>query len=343
MRTTLPAALGLLETRRLDAAAAALATHAGPSRTGVIARFRRAEALSRLGQHDEAVEEARRAVADDGANGSAAPLWLAWTLAEAGRYDEAAAVALPETSVESLDFLREGFAALARLASGATPWTDADARAIVGTHHVPLLSLALRVAESQRLARTPRWPDLPSVWYAIECRLECEHDRLREHPATPAAPRGGEAARQAARWVRMHCSCGDHTALVAAIRACGAVPADIEEAELEMLLSLGRVDAADALATRLAEEAGKDAAGELAVCRARIAQLRGEAVRVDAFEGADDARKRLSQMCAWLDVGAALLAGDPVAARAAADAVADPARAEFVEAALAPRGTSAQE
>ena len=62
--------------------------------------------------------------------------------------------------------------------------------------------------------------------------------------------------------------------------------------------------------------------------------MRGEPARVKDFEGYADAQQRLAQTVAWLDMNAAILRGDDVEARAPADEVADPARREFVEAAL---------
>ena len=337
MAVSLASAMGLFEKSRFDAAADAFAPLSGSSRAGVIARFRRAECLSRLGRHDEAVDEAQQAFADDSAS-SAPALWLAQTLAEAGRLDEAAEVALPATSAESLDGLRAGYRALARISRGRRKDGEDTVRAVLDTRHSPIYSLALRLTEADRLAREPRNPDLPSVWYAIECGMEMEHDKLTEHPVPPTVPESGfgraEAARSASRWLRMHCSCADYSELVAAIRAAEPVPADLDEAELEMLLALGRIDAAEALAERLAQEAGKSAAGELAVDRARIAQLRGRPARPGDFDGGKDAGKRMGQMVAWLDMNAALLEGDALAARPLADHVADPSKREFVEAAL---------
>ncbi len=337
MAASLAAAVGLLERSRLEEAARALLPLAGPSPGGVIARFRRAECLSRLGRHDDAVAEARRAHADDGA-APAPALWLAQTLAEAGRLDEAAGVALPATAVESLGGLRAGYRALSRIAAGRRKDAEDTVRAVIDTRHAPLYTMALRLTETERLAAAPRGPDLPSVWYAIECGLEMAHYKLREHPAAPAVPASGfgrgEPARAAARWLRMHCSCGDYGELVGALRKVSPTPPDLDDAELEMLLALGDVDAAAELAERLAKEAGDAAAGELAVDRTRIAQQRGEPAHVTDFAGGKDARRRLPQMVAWLDMTAALLAGDALAARPLADRVADPGKREFVEAAL---------
>jgi hypothetical protein len=337
MTVSLPSAMKLIERGDLAGAADALAPLAAATRPGVIARFRRAECLSRLGRHDEAVTEARQAYADGG-NEPAPGLWLAHTLAEAGRFSEAAQVEVPATSVEALDYVQAGFAAVAQIAAGDMSDTKATVEAVLETHHGPVYSLALRQAELHRLRSGAPSPDLPSTWYAIECGLEMEHDGLTEHPAPPDVPQSGfgraEAARKASRWLRIHCSCHDYSELVAKIRAVDPVPADLDEAELELLLSLGRTAAAFELSERLAEEAGEKASGELAIDRARIAQLGGEPARPADFAGAKDAGKRIAQMVAWLDMTAALLRDDPLAARPAADEVADPARREFVEAAL---------
>jgi hypothetical protein len=95
-----------------------------------------------------------------------------------------------------------------------------------------------------------------------------------------------------------------------------------------------RIDAAQALADRLAKDAGKDASGDLCVDLARIAQLRGEPATPSQFPGWNDARLRLKPAVAWLDLCAALLTNRPLDARALADRVADPSHREYVEAAL---------
>ena len=337
MSVSLASAVGLIENGEFARAADALAPLANGSRKGVIARFRRAECLSRLGQHDEAVVEARQAH-DDGAAVPAPGLWLAHTLAEAGRFDEAADISYPATSVEPLDYVQAGFAAVARVAAGDRTDAEKTVEAVLETRHAPIYSLALRQAELRRLQSDLRPPDLPSVWSKIECGLEMEYDHLTTHPAIPEIPETGlnraDAARRASRWLRIHCACGDHTELVARIRAVKPIPGDLDEAELEMLLALGRTDAAFELTERLAQEAGEKGSGELAVDRARVAQLRGSAARPADFPGAKDAKKRLPQMVAWLEMTAALLRDDLVAARPFADETADPARREYVQAAL---------
>jgi tetratricopeptide (TPR) repeat protein len=340
--SALPDAMRLLEKAQFDDAAAAFLPLAGPGADGVIARFRRAECLSLLGRHDEAIEEARRAQAD--APAATAPgLWLARCLAEAGRFDEAAAVRHAPEQEAFVGPVAAGYAALAKLAQDAAADRPAIADAILESRHAPLYSLALRIAERGRLRAEPRWPDLPSVWYRHECALEMEEDKKTDHPAPPRLD--GEAgflgqflrrsrAGEAARWLHLHAACGDWTDLVADVRRATPNAEGLDESELEMLLALGRLDAADALATRLTEAAGDDASGELALDRCRLAQLRGTPARPSDFPGFDDAKKRLGDAIAWLECCAALLSDRPADARAAADRVADPSHREYVEAAL---------
>jgi hypothetical protein len=128
--------------------------------------------------------------------------------------------------------------------------------------------------------------------------------------------------------------CGDWTGLVADVRRAAPDADGLDEVELEMLLALGRLDDADALAARLVQSAGADAAGELALDCCRLAQLRGRAARPSEFAGFDDAKKRLGDAIAWLECAAALLADRPLEARVAADRVSDPSHREYVEAAL---------
>jgi hypothetical protein len=136
------------------------------------------------------------------------------------------------------------------------------------------------------------------------------------------------------RWLRLHVACGDWTDLVASLRCRASAPDGLDACELEMLLALGRLDAAEALAERLAASAGKDASGELCVDRCRIAQLRGRSARPRDFDGFDDARRRHAAAIAWLDLGAALLGDRPLDARAEADRIAEPSHPEYIEAAL---------
>ncbi len=329
MPISLRAAMRLLEKGDLAGAAEALDGLAGSDGHGVIARFRQAESLSRLGRHGEAVTAAEQA-AKDAPESAAAALWLLQARSESGDLAGAAATPLPATSVESLGFLSDGYAALARLAGGDRTHLEADREAILATHHHPLYSLTLRALEGLRLSAAVRSPDLISGWSALECRLEMADEKRREHPTPPDAKSGGAVV----RYLRLHWSCDDHAVLIAATRQVGN-PDGLDEAELETHLAFGRVDQAVALADRLADDAGKHASGELAIDRARARQLRGEAARPRDFSGFDDARKRLAQIVSWLDMNAALLEGDGVTARECADAVADVAKREFVEAALA--------
>jgi tetratricopeptide (TPR) repeat protein len=342
MATPIADAMRLLEAARFEEAARAFAPLAGATGDGVIARFRRAECLSRTGLHDEAVAEAARAHAD-APEAPATGLWLAQALAEAGRFDDAAAVRHPEAQGDFVSPVARGYAALARIAAGVRDGRDAVVRDVLESRHAPLYSLALRATERVRLGAEPRWPDLPSVWYRHECELEMEEDGVDAHPEPPKfESRGGFLGRwvrhlqssEAIRWMRLHAACGDWSALLRAVRAADADLDALAEIELEMLLALGRIDAADALAEQLAKGAGDDAAGELAIDRCRIAQLRGRAARPQEFAGYDDARKRLGDGLAWLECGAAILDGRPLDARAAADRVADPSHREYVEAAL---------
>lgn len=329
MATSISAAMRVLERGDVAAAEPLFASIAGTSRTGVIARFRRAECLSRLGRHEDAVEQARAAFGDGG--GESAPwVWLAHCLAEAGRVAGIEAVPVPPHHTGELGPMRAGYVALGRLAAGDRSDAAKTVDAILDTRHAPLYSLALRLAEAARLAKDPRWPDLPSTWYAHECRLEMKAEKLAAHPPVPPAVPTAKAA----RWLRMHWSCADYAGLVTELRAAKKPPADLDECELEQHLAFGRLDAAAALAEKLVAEAGKDASGELCIDLARIAQLRGEAATPSKFPGFDDARKRLAPTVAWLDLGAEILTGRPLAARPLADRVADPSHREFVEAAL---------
>jgi hypothetical protein len=257
-------------------------------------------------------------------------VWLVHCLAEAGRLGEAVAVEIPPEHAEELTTLRAGYAALERLAAGDRADAAKTVAAMLDTRHAPLYSLALRAAESARVAAAPRWPDVPSTWYAHECRMEMEAAKAASHPAEPAASNAGAAV----RWLRLHWSCSDYADLVAALRATPKPPDGLDECELEQHLAFGRIDAAQALATRLVKDAGPSASGELCVDLARIAQLRGEPALPSQFPGWDDARLRLKPTVAWLELVAELMTNRPLDARALADRVADPSHREFVEAAL---------
>jgi hypothetical protein len=329
MSPSIAAAMRVFEKGDLFAAEQAFASIAGTSRDGVIARFRRAECLSRLDRHDEAIDDARTAF-KDGRGESAPWVWLVHCLAEAGRFGEIASVEIPAEHVEELTTIRAGYAAAAKLAADDRVDAAKTVDAILETRHSPLYSLALRIAETARLRSTKRWPDLPSVWYAHECRFEMEADKLTEHSPVPSA----DDPAKAARWLRLHWSCADYPALVAALRAAKKPPKDLDECELEQHLAFGRLDAAQSLADRLVRESGKDASGELCIDLARIAQLRGEPATPSQFPGWDDARLRIKPTVAWLDMAAAILTNRPLDARPLADRVADPSHREFVEAAL---------
>lgn len=329
MTTSIAAAMRVLEKGDVAAAERAFADVAGSRRDAVIAHFRRAECLSRLGRHDEAVAEARVALRD-GPGESGPWVWLVHCLAEAGRFGEALAVEVPAGHAEELTTIRAGYAALAKLAADDRADAAKSVDAILDTRHEPLYSLALRLAEKRRLAAPPRWPDVPSVWYAHECRMESKANGESEHPAVPSAANAGKAV----RWLRLHWSCADYADLVAALRAGSKPPDALDECELEQHLAFGRIDAAQAVADRLVKEAGKDASGELCVDLTRIAQLRGEPATPSQFPGWDDARLRLKPTVAWLDLGAAILTDRPLDARPLADRISDPSHREFVEAAL---------
>jgi tetratricopeptide (TPR) repeat protein len=334
MGTSIAAAMRVFEKGDFAAAESAFASVTGSARDLVIARFRRAECLSRAGRHDEAVEHARAALRD-GPRESAPWVWLVHCLAEAGRFDEAAAVEIPAEHAEELTVLRAGYAALGTLAAAGR--VDAKAvEAMLDTRHQPLYSLALRHAETARLAEPKRWPDLPSIWYAHECRMEMEADKQTTHPPVPTASNPGKAV----AWLRLHWSCADYAELVAQLRAAKKPPAGLDECELEQHLACGRIDAASALAERLVNDAGKDASGELCIDLARIAQLRGEPATPSQFPGWNDARLRLKPMVGWLELGAALLEHRALDARPLADRVADPSHREFVEASLIARRTA---
>ena len=329
MSTSIAAAMRIFERGDVAAAERAFGEVSGSARNLVIARFRRAECLSRLGRHDEAVADARSAMQDGGAE-PAPYVGLVHCLAEAGRFDEIAAVPVPPAHAEELTPMRAGYAALANLARNDRADAAKTVERILETRHQPLYSLALRIAESHRLRTAPRWPDVPSTWYAHECRMEMEAAKQLQHPPAPSASNPGKAV----RWLRLHWSCSDYADLVAALRAAPKPEQPLDECELEQHLAFGRIDAAAALAERLVKEAGKDASAELCVDLTRISQLRGEAALPQKFPGWDDARLRLKPTVAWLETCAALLSNRALEARPLADRVADPSHREFVEAAL---------
>jgi hypothetical protein len=329
MTTSIAAAMRVMERGDLAAAERAFGDVAGSARDLVIARFRRAECLSRLGRHDEAVEHARAAFAGGGVE-PAPWVWMAGCLAEAGRLGEIAGAAVPAAHAEELTPLRDGYAALARVARGDRREAERTAEAILATRHQPLYSLALRVAETQRLATEPRWPDVPSTWYAHECALEMKDARQTAHSAPPPATSPGKAV----RWLRLHWSCSDWKDLVAELRAHPKPPDGLDECEIEQHLAFGRVDAAREVATRVAREVGDDASGELCVALSRVPLLAGAAIVPSRLPGWEDARRRLGPTIAWIEMASALIEGRVLDARPLADRIADPAHREFVEAAL---------
>jgi hypothetical protein len=329
MTTSIAAAMRVMERGDLAAAERAFGDVGGSERDRVIARFRRAECLSRLGRHDEAVEHARAAFAVGGPE-PAPWVWLAHCLAEAGRAGEIAGAAIPQGHAEELTPIRDGYEALSRVARGDRREAEKTVAAILDTRHLPLYSLALRVAETQRLAKEPRWPDVLSTWYAHECVLEMQDARQTTHPEPPPAASPGKAV----RWLRLHWSCADWKELVAGLRSRPKATDDIDECEIEQHLAFGRVDAARDVALRVAREAGDGAAGELCVALSRIALLAGEAIAPSRLPGWDDARKRLKPTVTWIEMASALYEGRALDARPLADRIADPSHREYVEAAL---------
>ena len=329
MTTSIAAAMRVMERGDLAAAEQAFGDVGGSARDRVIARFRRAECLSRLGRHDEAVEHARAAAADG--RGEPAPwVWLADCLAQAGRLGEIGRAEIPSAHEEELVPLRNGYAALARVAAAEHRDAEKTVEAILETRHLPLYSLALRTAERQRLARAPRWPDVLSTWYAHECTLEMNDMKQTTHPAPPPASSAGKAV----RWMRLHWSCADWTELVAGIRAQPKPPSDLDECEIEQHLAFGRIDAARDVALRVAREVGDDASGELCVALSRVALLAGEAIVPARLPGWDDSRKRLKPTVTWIELASALIENRDLDARPLADRIADPSHREYVESAL---------
>ena len=329
MTISIAAAMRVMERGDLAAAEQAFGDVSGSAHDRLIARFRRAECQSRLGRHDEAVEHARAAFAEGG--GEPAPwVWLADCLAEAGRLGEIGRAEIPSACGEELVPLRDGYAALARVVAGDRRDAAKTVESILGTRHLPLYSLALRTAERQRLAREPRWPDVPSTWYAHECTLEMADMRQTTHPVPPPATSPAKAV----RWLRLHWSCADWKDFVAGLRAQSKPPADLDECEIEQHLAFGRIDAAREAATRIAREVGDEASGELCVALSRVSLLAGEAIVPSRLPGWEDARKRLKPTVTWIEMASALIEGRAVDARPLADRISDPSHREYVEAAL---------
>lgn len=332
MPVSLSAAMRLFEARRYDEAERAFAALAGPTRDGVIARFRRAESLSRLGRHDEAIADARLAFADDPGH-PPAPLWLAQALAEAGRLDEAAAVEFPTEDDAEIEAIARGFAMLPKFSAPSGDDADAVVAALLATRHSPLYSLALRVTEASRLAGPPYGPDLITAGTLRFALFEADDLGKQVHPELP--PAEGEAdLGSPSRWVRLARLTGGWPGLERLLRPLVESEGSEEEDQFEALLAGDDLAGAQALLDRLRSEHEDELAGEFCVNVVRVAQLRGEPVFPRDRPAFEDARRRLAPYVSWLDVGAALLAGDPLAARAPADSIADPSHSELVEAAL---------
>ena len=329
MSGSLRGAMRLLERGVLDDAARALAPLASASREGVVARIRLAEALSRLGRHDEAVTESETAVRD--APGQAAPaVWHARCLAEAGRWDEVAATTLPATSVESLDFLKSAFGAVARIAAGDRTDPTGDARLICATHHSPLYSLALRAVETRRLGPPVRSPDLVSCSAREDCREWLEEEK-KPHPQPPPA----SDVRAVTGFLNEHAACADHGTLVAAVESHVSKSPELAESAFEVDLASGRTEAAFERIERIAESVGDEASPEVAIDRVRARLLLGRPARVDEFPGGDRARRTHPACVLWLETADALLRGDGTSARASADrCTGDVSQPLFVGAAL---------
>ena len=203
MAVTLSRAMRFLESDDIDGAERAFAALAGPSHDGVIARFRRAECLSRLLRHEEAIAEARTAQGDAPDQPSTG-MWLAWVLAESGDLAGAAAVRHPpghdaftEPVSRAFRGLHEFATSIRALRGDGDGGVAAAVTAILEGRHAPVHSLALRVAESQRIAASDRWPDAPAAWFRWACRKEREEYRQGPHPdppqiADPARPTPAE-------------------------------------------------------------------------------------------------------------------------------------------------------
>jgi tetratricopeptide (TPR) repeat protein len=330
----------LFEQGRLAEAADAFGTLTGASGDGCIAQFRRAEALSRLGRHDEAIEDARTAY-ENGRDEPPAPLWYAQALAEADRFEEAAGVAFPDSDDEELRGVRAGFGALAALARNDLSDRAGTISTLLATRHHPLFSLARRVAERSRLAAPPTGPDLYSTFMAAQALYEADDAMKQVHPsleALDARPRRMSPA----RWIRLADACGTWEALHGVLRPHMETSSGDETPELEDDISLGRLDAAR---EALEAAAGRDGesrslgrkhvvAGTVCVDLCRVRHLQGDFVLPGTLPGYDIAGRALRPLVTWLELVVALHEDRPQDARRSADAIADPSHEEFVEAAL---------
>jgi hypothetical protein len=320
MAHSITAAMKLYEQCRYAEAAEAFAPLAGTDSDGVIANFRRAECLSRLGRHDEAIEAARAAVEADPEHPPAS-LWYAQALAEAGRYQEAADVPVPGLLDGEPELLSAGFRAVAAIAAGDRADAVATVCAVAACAHPPIWSLALRAAESNRLAAEPRWPDVATMFRVSEALDEADAKGKRLHPNVepPRNTRGLELLRsQAETFVAF----GSWSRIAGAVRPYLTPLEDDDETRFENLLLDGKNAAARELVFGWAEKYGDEkAAGEVAVGCARTAQLDGEARRPAEFAGAEEAASTLGLFVDWLDLCAALIEGDDPAARALSDRI----------------------
>ncbi len=325
MAMTLGAAVGELEACRYEQAATALGALAGPSGDGIIARFRQAESLSRLGRHDEALEAARQAVSD--APDALAPsLWLMHSQAEAGQYAEAAGLPLPEPEREEVVAVATGYHALAKIAAGDRTDAEQTTQQILATRYSPLYSLALRLAETDRLLSGPRWPDIQTTWAALECRLYNAEYGISEHPTPPAGrkPRDG--------WLRLHFACDEGAQELFRSLADADRSPDIA---LELALASGDLDAAAQALETLTASAKKEDLAALAIEQLRLAHLGGEALDPETLPVYAAARKQHAEAITWLQLTHALLTQDTLGARPLADRLADPSHCDCVTAALA--------
>ncbi len=332
-------AMKSLEAGRLGDAETAFAALAGPSGDGVIARFRRAESLSRLGRHDEAVAEAQTAQRDAPETPSTA-LWLAWVLAEAGRTADAAAVVYPKGHEEFTDCVRDGFAALAVIATDVKSGRDEARKALLASRHFPLFSLALRAAERDRLLGVgKRFPDPLSVWSVHVSKTDFDETGDGPPPTPPeirdpSLPSRSEL-KSATAWLRTWGASSYEPRLVTALRSAKKPPEDVDLLEAEMLLAAGRLDEVEALIARVRADTKKDEeSAELCVTVTRAAHLAGRATPPDESPGFADALIRAKPDVAWLRTCAAILGDRPLDARRHAEEIADPSHGEYVEAAL---------